>query len=123
MNTALWIAQSLLAVAFLVAGGMKIAKSNADLQSKTPYVEDFTDQQITGIGIVEVIIALGLILPAVTGIASILTPLAATGAAIIMVLAAIVHLRRGEPASIAPNVVLGALAVVVAWGRFGPHAF
>jgi hypothetical protein len=64
-----------------------------------------------------------LILPAVTGIAPILVPLAATGLAITMVLAIVVHLRRGEAKVIAPNLVLLALAVFVAWGRFGDYAF
>jgi len=49
---------------------------------------------------------LGLILPAVTGIAPILTPLAATGLAIIMVLAAATHVRRKEPSAVVFTLVL-----------------
>lgn len=75
------------------------------------------------IGIAEFAAALGLILPAVTGIATILTPLAATGLAVTMVLAAITHARRKEPSGIVMNVVILVLAAVVAWGRFGPYAF
>jgi hypothetical protein len=73
------------------------------------------------IGAVEVAGAVGLILPAVTKIATVLVPLAATGLAITMVLATVVHLRRGET-RIVVNLVLLALAVFVAWGRFGPYA-
>jgi hypothetical protein len=65
--------------------------------------------------------AVGLILPAVTKIATVLVPLAATGLAITMVLATVVHLRRGET-RIVVNLVLLALAAFVAWGRFGPYA-
>lgn len=67
--------------------------------------------------------AIGLILPAATDIAPVLTPLAATGLAVMMVLAAITHARRKEPRSIAINAVILVVAVVVAWGRFGPYSF
>ncbi|MEU1389147.1 MULTISPECIES: DoxX family protein [unclassified Nonomuraea] len=65
--------------------------------------------------------ALGLILPAVTGVAPALTPLAAAGLAVVMVLAALAHVRREEPGAIAVNAILFLLAAFVAWGRFGPH--
>lgn len=123
MNTALWIAQGLLAVVFLAAGSAKLLQSREELHDKTPYVEDFTDGQIRAIGVIEVLGALGLVLPAVIGIAPILVPIAATGLVVTMVGAAIVHVRRSELPMVIPNVVLGLLAAFVAWGRFGPHAF
>ena len=52
-----------------------------------------------------------------------LTPLAATGLVVQMVLAAATHLRRKELSNIAVNAVLLALAAFVAWGRFGPYSF
>ncbi|WP_406435249.1 DoxX family protein [Streptomyces sp. NBC_00631] len=58
-----------------------------------------------------------------TGIAPVLTPLAATGLVVVMVLAAITHARRKEPGAIAFNAVLLILAALVAWGRFGPYSF
>lgn len=121
MDIALWIVQVVLAIVFLGAGGLKVAKSNAELHDKMAYVEDFSEAQVTGIGVVEVLGALGLILPAVTGIAPVLVPLAATGLAITMALAAVVHVRRDEAPMVVPNVVLGLAAAFVAWGRFGPH--
>ncbi|GII05532.1 DoxX family protein [Planobispora takensis] len=87
----------------------------------TPWVEDFTPARIRLIGAAELLGALGLILPAATGIASILTPLAAAGLALTMLGAAATHARRREPAAIAVNLTLLALAAVVAWGRLGPH--
>ena len=124
MNTALWIATGLLALAFLAAGGMKLSTPKEKLAERMAWVNDFSAGQVKAIGAVEVLGALGLILPAVTGIAPILVPLAATGLAIVMVLAAIMHLRRGDgAAAVVPNIVLFALAVFVAWGRFGPYAF
>jgi DoxX-like family len=91
------------------------------LIKRLPWVEDFARRtphrpRRTGRG-------LGLILPGAFTIAAILTPLAATGLGIIMVLAMGVHARRREPQAIAFNAVLLAAAALIAWGRFGPYAF
>ncbi|WP_431925017.1 DoxX family protein [Nonomuraea jabiensis] len=88
-----------------------------------PWVEDFTPAQIRLIGMVELLGALGLLLPAATGIAPALTPLAATGLATTMLAAALTHLRRKEPAAVAVNAALLTLAALIAWGRFGPYTF
>jgi hypothetical protein len=123
MNIALWIAAGLLAVAMLAAGFSKLATPKEKLLARMAWVEDVSPGMIKFIGLMEVLGAVGLILPALTGIAPILVPLAATGIAIIMIGAIIVHVRRGETKEIAPSVVLLALALFVAWGRFGPYAF
>jgi uncharacterized membrane protein len=123
MNIFLWILQVLLALAFLGAGTMKLITPKKKARERTPYVDDFSEPTIKFIGAVEVLGALGLILPAATGIAPILTPLAATGLAIVMILAAAVHLRRGETKQTPVNVVLLLIAAVIAWGRFGPYHF
>lgn len=123
MELALWIAAVLLAVAFGAAGLMKLTQTKEQLAPKTPYVEDFSPAAIKAIGTAEVLGALGLILPAITGIAPILVPLAATGLALLMLGAMATHLRRGEKPMLVANLVLFALAVFVAWGRFGDYAF
>lgn len=123
MNVALWIAQILLAGMMLMAGAMKLAKSKDQLAEQMDWVEDFSENTIRFIGGAEVLGAIGLILPAVTGIAPVLVPLAATGIAITMILAAIVHFRRGEMPNVAVTVMLLVVAVFVAWGRFGDNAF
>lgn len=122
MNIALWVVAGLLAAAFLAAGLMKITTPKAKLVERLPWAADYSDGAVKGIGIVEVLGAIGLILPGITGIAPILVPIAAVGLAIVMVLAAVMHLRRGDGlAAVVPNIVLFALAVFVAWGRFGPY--
>ncbi|MFI6480908.1 DoxX family protein [Nonomuraea sp. NPDC050663] len=123
MNVFLWILQAILAAAFALVGIMKITQPREKLRPTMPWVEDFTATQVRLIGVAELLGAAGLILPAVTGIAPTLTPLAATGLAITMLVAAATHARRKEWPGIALNVVLLALSVLVAWGRFGPHAF
>ncbi|GLW06674.1 hypothetical protein Misp01_18040 [Microtetraspora sp. NBRC 13810] len=123
MNIVLWILQVLLAVAFAASGLIKVIKPKQELHARTPYVEDFSDGTVKAIGAIEVAAALGLILPAVTGIAPVLTPLAAAGLVLVMIGAAAVHIRRKEYPGLVVNFVLLVLAAVVAWGRFGPYPF
>jgi uncharacterized membrane protein len=123
MNLALWIAAGLLAVLFAVAGLVKLTQPKEKLAGSQPWVEDFQPSVIKAIGAAEVLGALGLILPAVTGIAPALVPLAAVGLALTQAGAIAVHARRGERQNVVVNVVLLALALFVAWGRFGDYAF
>jgi uncharacterized membrane protein YphA (DoxX/SURF4 family) len=123
VNVVLWIIAALLAVAFGAAGLMKLTQPKEKLAPKMAYVEDFSGGAVKAIGAVEILAALGLVLPAVTGIAPVLVPLAALGLVVVMIGAAVVHARRGENQLIVPNVVLLVLAAVVAWGRFGPYSF
>jgi uncharacterized membrane protein YphA (DoxX/SURF4 family) len=124
MNVVLWIIAALLAAAFLGAGAMKLIQPKEKLAaSGLAWTEDFSAGQIKTIGALEVLGAIGLILPALLDVLPILVPLAATGLAITMVGAVVVHARRGENQGIVPGAVLLVLSVVVAWGRFGPYAF
>lgn len=117
MNVVAWILQIVLAVAFLAAGGMKLARPKPALVSAgMGYAEDFTDSNIKLIGAVEVIGAIGLIVPWLTGIAPILTPIAAVGLALVMAGAVVVHVRRKE--AFIPPLVLGVLSLAVAVLRF-----
>jgi hypothetical protein len=122
MNIALWVVAGLLAVAFVGAGFMKVSQPRATLVSSgMGYAEDYSDSQIKGIGALEILGALGLILPAVLDTATILVPLAALGLAVTMAGAVVVHVRRKE--AFAPALVLGVLALVVAVFRFTTYAF
>lgn len=123
MNVFLWILQGLLAAMFLMAGVMKATQPKEKIAEKLPWAEDYSAGTVRFIGIVELLAAVGLILPAALGILPVLTPLAATGLAVVMVLAMNVHRRRNEPGAIAFNAAILVVAVVVAWGRFGPYAF
>ena len=118
LHAGLWVAQGLLAVAFLMSGGMKVTAPLEQLQAQMPWVTGALGGAVRFIGIVEVLGAVGLILPAATRIMPKLTPLAATGLLTVMVLASATHLSRGEYPMIAINLVLGGLAGFIAWGRF-----
>ena len=120
MNVVIWILQIVLAAAFLAAGGMKLARPRPALVSSgMAWAEDFSAGPVKTIGALEVVGAIGLLLPALTGIAPILTPIAALGLALLMAGAVVVHLRRRETP--VPPLVLGVLALVVAVLRFGPY--
>jgi uncharacterized membrane protein YphA (DoxX/SURF4 family) len=124
MNIALWIIAGLLALAFLASGVMKLTQPKEKLAaSGMGWTEDFSPGMVKMIGALELLAAIGLILPAALDIAPVLVPLAAVGLVVIMIGAAITHARRKEYPMIAINVVLLALAAVVAWGRFGPYSW
>lgn len=120
MNVVLWIIQGLLALAFLVSGGMKIIRPKPALAAAGQnYVEDFSDGAIKGIGVAEVLGAIGIVLPQLIGVAPVLTPIAAAGLTIVMAGAVATHIRRKE--MFVPPLVLGVLALFVAVMRFGAY--
>ena len=124
MNAGLWTIAGVLAAGFLASGAMKLIRTREQLAAAgLGFVEDFSAGTVKAIGALEVLGALGLILPALLGIAPVLVPLAATGLALLMLGAIITHLRRREPKVVVVNVILLALAVIVACGRFGPQPF
>jgi uncharacterized membrane protein YphA (DoxX/SURF4 family) len=123
METAIWIAQVVLASVFAFAGALKLTQPREKLVSLGQgWVEDFDDRRVKSIGVLEVLTAIGLILPAALDIAPTLTAVAAVGAILLMVGAAATHVRRREFDRLPLNVALAALAVFVAAMRFGPHS-
>ena len=125
MDLALWITAGLLAAVFLFAGSTKLFLSREKL-AEAPgggWVLDFSAGFVKALGAVEILGAVGLILPALLDIAPVLVPLAAVGLATIMVGAAIVTYRRRESTHVLVDVTYLAMAVFVAFGRFGPESF
>lgn len=117
LHVGLWVTQVLLAAAFLMAGGMKVSAPLEQLQAQMPWVTGALGGAVRFIGAVELLGAVGLLLPAATRVLPRLTPLAATGLLTVMGLAALTHLSRGEYPMIIANLVLGGMAAFVAWGR------
>lgn len=98
MLIAYWIIAALTALAVLGAGVFKLVRSKQQLAaSGMAWTEDFGPTQIKLIGVAEVLGAIGLIVPMATGILPILSPIAAALLAVVMIGAAVVHLRRSEP--------------------------
>ncbi len=117
MNIALWIVQGLLALAFLLAGSMKAFAPMTTVKKNMPWANDF-EAFVRFIGVAELLAALGLILPAITGIQSWLTIAAALGLVVVMVSASVFHASRREYQNIGMNVVLLLLAAFVVLGRW-----
>ena len=119
MNIALWVAQVLLAGMYGMAGGMKTFQPDGVRKNpQMTWAHDQQDGYIRFVGVSELLGALGMILPMLTGILPWLTPLAAVGLSIIQVLAIfMVHLPKKEYQVIPVNIVLLALSIFVAYGR------
>jgi hypothetical protein len=120
VNVVLWIVAGLLAAVYLAAGGMKVATPREKLLANPnmAWTADFSDAVVKGVGVVEILGALGLVLPWALGIAPVLTPLAATGLVSVQAGAIVVHARRKEAKVLPMNVVLLSLAAFMAIGRF-----
>src|SRR5918998_1399903 len=121
MNLTLWIVTGLLAVAYLASGGGKLIVPKKKIAAFGPsarWVEDFSAGSVKAIGALEVLAAVGLVLPAALGIAPVLVPLAAVGLVLLMAGAVITRIRRREPKPMVADLIYLALALFVAWGRF-----
>ena len=113
MTIAFWAVTALLALGFLFAGSMKATRAKDQLAaSGMAWTEDFSSNAVKAIGVAEILGAIGLVLPAATGIAPLLSPIAAICLAITMVGAIIVHVRRKESAT--PAIALLILSVAAA---------
>lgn len=119
MNLTIWAIQGLLALVFAASGTLKASWSVERLvNSGQTGVEGLPVPLVRFIGLSELLGAAGLLLPRATGVATVLTPLAAVGLGIIMVLAAIVHARRRELRNVVVNVVILSLCLVVGWATY-----
>lgn len=114
LNIALWIIQLLLALAFAMAGSMKLISPASQL---TPMFGDMPLALVRFIGAAEIAAVLGLLLPSLTRILPVLTPMAAIGLTTVMVGAVVFHISRNEWTSLPGVVLLGILTGFTAWGR------
>jgi hypothetical protein len=122
MNTALWTLQVLWGVFFSLTGFGKIlwykpVLWNQALQ-EVPWLSAVPQDLSVFIGICEFLGGVGLILPAMTGVKPKLTPLAAIGLTLVMILAAVFHIVRGEYNFVPINLVLAGVAAFIAYGRW-----
>jgi hypothetical protein len=119
MKKTVWIVSALLALAFLFTGFGKLLSSTADLEASAGGVPIILFRIAGG---AEVLGALGLLLPAATRVAPILTPIAASGLVVTMIGAVTTNIIIGEYALAVMPAVLGVFSAFVAWARFGPEA-
>lgn len=119
LNATLWVVQVLLAVIFAMAGSAKCFQPLYLLAEGMPWVNDVSGNLVRFIGIVELLGAVGLLLPALTRVMPELTSLAAFGLAVTMALATGFHLMREEFSQAPMPLFLGLMAAFVAWARMG----
>lgn len=117
LNIILWVVQGLLALAFLLAGAMKSSQPLDKLGKQMSWVNGTPATIVRLIGIAELLGAIGLIVPELTGILPWLTLAAAAGLAVIMVGAVFTHIAHKEYSGIAPGFILLLLLVLVLVGR------
>ncbi|WP_419999904.1 DoxX family protein [Streptomyces boninensis] len=115
MQIAYWIVAALLALFYAYAGGKKVLQSQDQLRPMMAWVDQLPMPLVRGIGVVELLGALGLLLPPMTGVASPLAVAAAVGLVVLQIGAMALHLSRGERKETGLNVTLIAVAAVAVW--------
>lgn len=115
MKIAYWIVVGLLGVLYLYSGGRKVAQSREQLAPMMGWVDTAPMWLVRVIGTVEILGVAGLVLPPLTGIAPFLAMAAALGLVVLQLLAAGLHLSRGEVKETGLNGALIVLAAVAAW--------
>ena len=125
LNLALWIVAGVLATVLLISTSKMFVPREkiASVGHAAEWVLDFSPRALRAIGALELLAVAGLILPAVLDIAPVLVPVTATCVALLFVGAATMRFRRGERATMVPDLIYLAMAAFVAWGRFGPASF
>lgn len=115
MQVAYWVVAGLLAVFYLYAGGKKLVQNRAQLAPMMGWVDAVPMPAVRAIGAIEVLGAVGLIAPPLTGIAPVLAVVAAIGLVVLQVCAAGLHMSRGEKSDTPLNGALIVLAILAAW--------
>ena len=124
MNIALWILAGLLAAAFVASGSAKLFQPKEKVvASGAEFLAGFSPGSLKAIGLLEVLGAVGLVLPAALDIAPVLVPVAAIGLGLMMVGAIIAHFRRQLQLAWVPHLAVVALLALLAWARLGPESF
>jgi hypothetical protein len=125
MNLALWVAAGLLAAIALTGGISKtfVPKKKLSDTHGGEWTEDVSGGFVKTLGGLEILAAAGLILPALTGVVPVMVPVTAVCWVLLMVGAMITHGRLNQYKLVMLNVAYLALALFIAWGRFGPVQF
>lgn len=116
LNALLWVAQWLLSATLLWAAIMKLSKSAGELAAMWPWTAAYP-LLVKVTGIIDLLCALGLILPGLLRIKRKLTILAAYSVIALMLAACVFHVMRGEASAIGFNIVVAVIAGFIAWGR------
>lgn len=117
LNITLWIAQVLIALTFAWAAYMKLFSPVDKLAAMWPWTGQVSPLLVKGTGIIDLLGALGLILPGLLGVQPKLTGITAICIVVLMVVASAFHISRGEASLIGFNIFVTVFAAFIAWGR------
>jgi len=117
LRIGLWVAQALLALAFIAAGLFKLTAPIDQLSQAMHWTGEYPVWFVRGIALIDLAGGLGILLPALTRIRPRLTVAAALGCTVLQCFAIVFHVSRGEASLIPLNIVLLALSLLVLWGR------
>ncbi|MFV8048228.1 DoxX family protein [Mycobacterium sp. 48b] len=121
MHITLWIITIVAAAAYAAGGTTMLLMSRERYRamgSTQHWVDEFGDGHLKAIGTIKLVGAIGLVLPVATGIAPVLTPVAACGLALFMAGAATTRFRRSEWLYMAGDVLYLGVFAFLAWGWF-----
>lgn len=116
-NVLLWIAQVLISTSLIWAAYVKLFQSIEQLEIMWPWTGDVSPIFVRLTGAIDLLGALGVILPSLLRSKPILAPTAAMGIVLLMIAASIFHISRGEASQIGFNIVFAAIAGFIAYGR------
>ncbi len=117
MNSLVWVFSVVLALVFLIVGLVRVFKYEL-AKDRFQWVNDVPRALVTMIGVAEILGALGLVLPVATGIYPWLTPVAAAGLAILMLMAGTFHGQRREYQEASVNALLLIMTALIAYARW-----
>jgi hypothetical protein len=125
MDIILWIAAGLLALVALAGGFTKtfIPKEKLERHDGAAWTRGVSPGFVKTLGVLELLAAIGLVLPAVVDVAPVMVPVTAACWVALMIGAMITHARLGQFKLVMVTSVYLALAVFIAVGRFGPESF
>ena len=123
MNVVLWILQILLGLFFVFHTTLLLRASPERAQGRMRWMAEMPSGLRLFAAVAEGLAGLALIFAPLVRDIDYFAPIAAAGLVLLMLGAIVFHLRRREYPNIGLNIVLGVLAAVIAWGRFGPYRF
>lgn len=117
LNILLWAAQLFVGVSFAVIAWIKLVTPIPELAAMWPWTGQYPEAMVRGLGLIDLIGGLGIILPTLTRVRPNLTVTAAAGCALLQICAMTFHLSRGEAEATPVNAVFLVLSLFVFWGR------
>lgn len=118
LNILVWLVQIIVAGLFIMIGAMKLIRPLLEVLTSIPWVADVHSILVRLFGLVDLVGGVGLVLPSVLRIKPHYAYCAAWSLCLVMVLAAVFHLFRGEFAAIPVNIFLFALLYFIGWARY-----